>query len=104
MAKCCMCGSKYNPEEARDIFEDEYGLHDYGNFIRPLCGDCAKSVFSDLIDGYYKETCECCGKEYDPFIENSKFGMHVDGIDLEDVSLTICCDCALDRLDEQAHS
>ncbi len=101
MSKCHMCGKTFDKEEAREIFEDEYSMRNYDNFVKPLCGECAKEIFEDQNDGYYKETCDYCGKQFDPFIEEMQFSRHVDGISLTDVSFCICSDCAFDDIERR---
>ena len=103
MAKCKICGKRFDKEEAEERFCIEFPIYDYNNFNTTLCGDCAIEVIEDLEDGYYYETCECCGKKFDLITEASAFETTHDGttlIDWWDEFGIVCYDCADDKVDE----
>ena len=52
MAKCKICGKRFDKEEAEERFCIEFPIYDYNNFNTTLCGDCAIEVIEDLEDGY----------------------------------------------------
>ncbi len=101
MYKCSICGGLFDEEEAEDKFISEVSNRCYGNFLKPVCGECAIDVFQSEIEGYYEEECECCGKRFDPITENVEFVTRISGIALDDVSPVLCCTCAMDTLDSQ---
>ena len=70
MAVCDLCGAEFDPSEAEDEFESEFGILSYGNLEKTLCGKCAIEVINCKVDGVYFETCERCEKRFD-YIEDS---------------------------------
>lgn len=100
--KCYLCGTHFDQEEAENSFEYEYTIYSYSNFIKPLCGDCAVSVIKDEIEGFYFEECEKCGNRFDLIKDSDEFSQHENGVHLIDCwdNDILCCDCALDAMDE----
>lgn len=106
MAKCKYCGKKYDSEEAEELFALATALS-YNNLRIHLCGECAISAIESMDDGVYFETCEKCGKTFDVMEESSEFDRAFsgeNGVTLMDCwrDYILCCDCAIDFLDELA--
>lgn len=105
---CSMCGSEFDPEVARDEFEDEHGDMSYDNFYAPHCYECAHEVIENCVDGHYFEYCDRCNKKFDWFAEDSDFMLRsgrYDNADLPTIkSYTgqiLCSDCAMDYMAEE---
>lgn len=99
MPKCERCGKKYNYDEEVEEF-DYYRSFSYDNFNIKVCAECAKEIIDAEEDGVYFETCECCGKEFDVFEEEYEFSSRTNGDSLLDMEEILCCECAMDKLEE----
>lgn len=97
MPKCQRCRKRFDLEEARDEFESEYSVS-YDNLTEVLCGDCAISAYEDA-DGAYFETCECCGKKFEPMEEEGIFSSRIDdcGADINMFGEILCAECAEEK-------
>jgi len=105
MPRCDWCGEKFDKEYADDFFSSETFTFSYSSFRKCLCGSCAVKAIEDEVDGVYFETCEECGKEFDPFDDNSEFRRHFNWYDTMDLwefwkDKILCGDCAVDVLND----
>ncbi len=102
MATCEKCGKEFEEWDAENKFYDDCGYSplplSYSQFGRALCGDCAVEEFEN---GNYYETCECCGKQFNPNTEHSDFENQVSHrvLDADMYEHGIyCADCATKKL------
>ena len=98
MAVCDLCGAEFDPSEAEDEIESEFGILSYGNLEKTLCGECAIEVINCKVDGVYFETCERCEKRFD-YIEDSarvenELGYTLTGYSTITNDHFLCFDCA----------
>lgn len=102
MKICQWCGKAFEPSE--EDYEYEYdGRFPYYNFTVPLCAKCAMEAVDERADGVYQETCEKCGKKFDPFVDDGIFQNHMhwsNGTFLWDhwSDAIKCVDCTLEEL------
>lgn len=101
MNTCERCGIEFDEQEAENEFNDgveaTLEVH-YRQFRRCLCGACA---IAEYENGNYFETCEYCGKEFNPEEEKSAFDRQV-AYKVTVANLyqhgILCADCAAERL------
>lgn len=102
MPVCTWCGKKYDPSEEEEYVYDTWNMlhYDYRTMRINLCGSCANEAVEQQADGVFVNTCERCGREFDPMTENMEFANYVDGISLTDTwdSQVLCAACARDNL------
>jgi len=104
MAICEKCGKEFDESEAADEFDEETMYSSvavsYYAFDRCLCGECAVQEYEN---GNYYETCECCGKRFNPEDEESDFqnqvSYKVSDADMFEFGI-LCADCAAEKLFE----
>lgn len=108
MEYCTICGRQFNPDGARDKFEDEHSDRNYDNFDGPVCYKCAHEIIEDCLEGHYHEYCDECGKEFDFFAENAEFmdaAYRYDNADLLNIQSyygkILCKDCAMDFMRQE---
>ena len=94
---CEKCGKEFEDWVAEDEFlsgVDSVGILSYEQFGRHLCGECAIEEFEN---GHYYETCERCGKQFNPSSEEFEFERQVShrilGADMYEFGI-YCADCA----------
>lgn len=105
MAICEWCGKEFDPEAAEVDFETRTYRLQFDHLEKCLCSDCAVKAIEDMEDGVYYETCDRCGKRFDLIEESGRFDSYFDwsnGTDLRDwwEVDTLCCDCALEEVEE----
>lgn len=103
MSRCEWCGKEYDRDEAERIFSSETFCLSYSNIRKDLCGECAVEAIENEVDGVYFETCEECGKEFDPIEESSEFDSNfgwANGTSLRDYwdDKILCAECALKKV------
>lgn len=104
MAECSRCGRHFNREEAEERFRLEHFDLNYENFQFTFCADCACEIINCEEDGYYFETCDRCGKQFDLFSDESDFMMrnweYSGGLRdaWQDFHYLLCADCASDAV------
>lgn len=93
---CEWCGKQYDP--LSEVEEDNFDLFllSYDNVSDRLCGKCANEAIENMVDGYYFETCEVCGKKFDYVIAKSKYESSHPDLFFEDSweGKIRCLDCA----------
>ena len=108
MTVCEKCGKQFEEWDAETEFENGVSSSfpvSYDQLGKCLCGDCAIEEFEN---GNYYETCECCGKQFNPDSEQFGFSNQVSHkvIDADMYEFGIhCADCAaiklLDSLEDE---
>lgn len=102
MSKCEWCNKRFDELEAEQEFEEEFSLL-YENVQKCLCGACAIQAIKEKVDGIYFETCEKCGKKFDLIEAEAEFEERCEGTSLTDWWFNngiICCDCAMEIIEE----
>jgi len=80
------------------IFGSEHMSYDYSSKNECICSECAEEVISAEEDGVFFTYCDRCGKQFDPFLEDSEFrSLSELGISLSDLSENLCCECGLEQ-------
>lgn len=105
---CEYCGKTFDYQEEEDYFSIEEHLLNYENVKKRLCGKCAvKAIEIDEEDDIYFDRCDKCGKVFDLAVEEGKFDNYFtpySGERLRDIwdqdGHILCCDCALEAMDE----
>lgn len=103
MAICEKCGVEFDEDEVGFEFQmsvDSAFPVSYDEFGRSLCVDCAVEEFES---GNYFDTCECCGKRFNPQDDESEFLRQVSDRFVDADMFTfglLCADCAANKLYE----
>ncbi len=101
MPLCEKCGNEFEEWDAEYEFENGVDTSfpvSYDQLNKYLCGKCAIEEFKN---GNYYETCECCGKRFNPDSEQFEFEKQVSHkvLDADMFDLGIhCADCAATKL------
>lgn len=98
MLICDRCGKEFDEDFAESDFMDgadsSVSSKDYDNIPECLCGECAIEYYNN---GEYRETCESCGKVFEPENENSQFELQISnwltGADMYEFGI-YCAECA----------
>ena len=101
---CEMCGKQYDP--LSEVEEDDFDrfLLSYDNVSDRLCGKCADEVIENMIEGYYFETCEVCGKKFDYVIAKAEYETAYPDLFFEDSweGRIRCLDCAIEFYEKES--
>lgn len=99
MLICEQCNCGFDEIDAERQFSI-YFAKPYENLVRKLCFECAADVMNGEWDGEYFETCDCCGKRFDYFIDMAFFEEINDDIAFEDSwGMGIkCAQCGLESV------
>ena len=100
MPKCEKCGIEFDEWEAENEFQDGVSTSlqvSYAQLGRCLCGACAIEEFEN---GNYYEICECCGKTFNPCVDELIFYQFISDkitdADMYEFGLH-CADCAITK-------
>ena len=102
MKTCEWCGIEFDPDEAEDMFIDEFPQLSYRNLTKCLCGNCAITAIEDQDDDVYIEECESCGARFDLFEACREFESEFSGdlLDQWDDGI-LCAECAIRKVEEK---
>lgn len=96
MPICARCGKKFNYDDERDAFCEE-SLLNFETMKLSLCSKCALQAIEDQEDGIFTETCEKCGKTFDPVEDEGEFYSHLRDDPFADYHMygyCLCAECA----------
>lgn len=104
MKRCEKCGKLFDSEEAEFEFDSRVDASftvSYYQFNIYLCADCA---IEEYENGNYFETCECCGKSFNPEEDKHEFERLVSHkimfADMYEFGIH-CADCAAEKVLEK---